>query len=317
MAAMTGAEKPPAVRQGAVRVQAMNLDEDGAIARRMWVRYETYHEVTSFTPESRAATDALGCKGGWMGYFGMRAAPLGAAGPEQVVSAFYNFHPSLVRRALPDAWQVAGPEQFIATRLEAADAALRRMLGDAVVTGPEMAEAAELAARAAGLAPVAGRPLAAANAVLPLPDEPYLALWQASTVLRESRGDGHIAALVAADLDPVEALVIFAVDHGMDPEYLRRTRSWPVEDWAAGTARLRERGLLAADGRITEAGRQLRAWVEQRTDQAAAQPWRALGAETTNRLAELLTPFARVLAAGNDAMKTNPLALDVAALLET
>src|SRR5437588_9745184 len=103
----------------------MDVDEDGALARRMWVRYETFHDVTYFTPESRAATDALGCKGGWMGYFGMRAAPLGAATPELVTSVFYNFHPSLVRRALPDAWRIASPERFLATRLAGAGAALR------------------------------------------------------------------------------------------------------------------------------------------------------------------------------------------------
>ncbi len=293
----------------------MDVDEDGALARRMWVRYETWHDVTYFTPESRAVTDALGCQGGWMGYFGMRAAPLGAASPEQVTSAFYNFHPSLVRRALPDAWQVAGPRQFLAARLAGADGALRRMLGDAVVTGPEVAEAAELTARAAGFAATAGRPLAAANAVLPLPDEPHLALWQASTVLRESRGDGHVAALIAADLDPVETLAIFAVEQGMDAGYLRRARGLPEAEWSAGVTRLRDRGLLDGVGGLTEAGRQLRAWVERRTDQAAAGPWRALGAADTERLAGLLLPFARKLAASNEAMRTNPMALDATALL--
>src|SRR5437763_17169975 len=101
-----------------------------ATARRMWVRFEPFHDVTYFAPESRAATDALGCKGGWMGYFGMRAAPLGAVPAELVISTFYNFHPRMVQRAIPDAWQIASPEQFLATRLAGAEAALRRMLGD-------------------------------------------------------------------------------------------------------------------------------------------------------------------------------------------
>jgi hypothetical protein len=134
----------------------MNVDEDGATARRMWVRYETFHDVTYFTPESRAAADELGCKGGWMGYFGMRAAPLGAATPERAVSAFYNFHRSLVHRALPDAWEIASPERFLAARLLGADQSLRRMLGEDVLTGQAMAEAAELAVRAAGFAQTGG-----------------------------------------------------------------------------------------------------------------------------------------------------------------
>ncbi|WP_192909646.1 SCO6745 family protein [Gandjariella thermophila] len=101
-----------------------------AVARRMWVRFETYHDVTYFTPEARAATDDLGCLGGWMGYFGTRAAPLGAASPEAVTSAFYNFHPSRVARALPDAWRIGKPDRYLEARLAGADGALRRMLGD-------------------------------------------------------------------------------------------------------------------------------------------------------------------------------------------
>jgi hypothetical protein len=293
----------------------MDVNEDGALARRMWVRYETFHDVTYFTPESRAATDELGCKGGWMGYFGMRAAPLGAAMPDQVVSAFYNFHRSLVGRALPDAWAVATPEQFLNTRLLGADRALRRMLGDDALAGEAIAEAAELAVRAAGFVPVEGRPMAVANAAIPFPEQPHLALWQATTLLRESRGDGHVAALVAADLDPVETLITFGAERDLDPAYLRAARGWPEPDWAAGVARLRDRGLLADDTKLTLAGVELRRWVEERTDQAAIRPWRELGAAPTARLAELLTPFARQLADQNDAMRSNPMALDARSVL--
>jgi hypothetical protein len=293
----------------------MDVNEDGALARRMWVRYETFHDVTYFTPESRAATDELGCRGGWMGYFGMRAAPLGAAMPDQVVSAFYNFHRSLVGRALPDAWGVATPEQFLNTRLLGADRALRRMLGDDALAGEAIAEAAELAVRAAGFAPVEGRPMAVANAAIPFPAQPHLALWQATTLLRESRGDGHVAALVAADLDPVETLITFGAERDLDPAYLRAARGWPEADWAAGVARLRDRGLLADDTKLTLAGVELRRWVEERTDQAAIRPWRELGTGPTARLAELLTPIARQLADQNDAMRSNPMALDSRSVL--
>lgn len=278
------------------------------LARRMWILFEPYHDVTYFTPESRAATDALGCRGGWMGYFGMRAAPLGAATPEQVVSAFYNFHPSLVHRALPDAWTVATPETYLETRLTGADRALRRMLGDAELTGEPIARAAGLAVEAAGHAPTAGRPLAAANAVLSRPDEPHLALWQATTTLRESRGDGHIAALVAAQLDPCEALVLYAADNGLDPQYMRQARAWSPDEWQAAAGRLQERGLLE-DG-ITPEGIELRRWVEDRTDAAAEEPWRTLGTERSEQLAKLLGPLALSLSEGNEAMRLNPMALN-------
>jgi hypothetical protein len=278
-------------------------------ARRLWILFEPYHDVTYFTPESRAATDALGCRGGWMGYFGMRAAPLGAAGPEQVTSAFYNFHPSRVRRALPDAWTVATPAVYLETRLTGADRALRRMLGEAELAGGRIAQAARLTAEAAAHAPTAGRPLAAANAVLPAPDEPHLALWQATTTLRESRGDGHIAALVAASLDPCETLVLYAADNGLDPEYMRQARAWSLEEWEAAAARLRERGLLDDAHGISAEGRELRRWIEDRTDAAAEEPWRALGAERSEQLAGLLGPLALKLSEGNEAMRVNPMAL--------
>ncbi|XVV02409.1 SCO6745 family protein [Actinosynnema sp. CA-248983] len=271
--------------------------------RDLWLRFETYHDVTYFTPESRAVTDALGCKGGWMGYFGMRAAPLGAAAPQTVTAAFYSFHPRMVARALPDAWEVAPPERFLAARLEGVDSALRRMLPTL-----DLAEAADLALRAAAAAPIAGRVLGAANAALPVPDQPHLALWQACTTLRESRGDGHVAALVAADLTPCETLVLFGADKGLEASYLRQARGWSEEEWALAERSLTERGLF--DHGLTPAGRALREEVERRTDVAARHPWEALGEEGTARFVELMTPLALALGRRNDAMRTNPMAID-------
>jgi Helix-turn-helix family len=277
-------------------------------ARSMWVRFETYHDVTYFTAESRAATDALGCKGGWMGYFGMRAAPLGAASPELVTATFYNFHPDRVARAIPDAWGIASPEAFLRTRLSGVDGALRRMLAE-VLESAELAEAAVLLRSVAERAPVAGRPLAAANAALPWPAEPHLVLWQATTRLRESRGDGHVAALVSAGLDPCETLVLFGVERGLDPAYLRAARGWSEEEWARATDRLAGRGLLTGTGELTGSGSALRRWVEERTDESAAVPWLAVGEQVTARVAELLTPISLRLAGANEAMKVNPLAI--------
>ncbi|MFC6094680.1 SCO6745 family protein [Saccharothrix lopnurensis] len=311
--------------------------------RNLWLRFETYHDVIYFTPESRATTDALGCKGGWMGYFGLRAAPLGAVSPEVVTAAFFGFAPRRVARALPDAWEVAPPERFLAARLEGVDGALRRMLGDVDLT-----EAAALAVEAAAATPVGGRVLGAANRALPVPGEPHLALWQACTTLRESRGDGHVAALVAADLTACEALALFGADHDLAPAYLREARGWLEGEWEAAVDSLRSRGLLsggsapagqtpgssapagrapegqapegqAPEGRLpqgspatnlTPAGRALREEVERRTDEAAASPWRALGEDRTARFAELMTPVALRLGRLNDAMRTNPMAID-------
>ncbi|OLR91481.1 SCO6745 family protein [Actinokineospora bangkokensis] len=276
--------------------------------RLLWQCFEPYHAVTYFTPESIAETDALGCKGRWMGYFGMRAAPLGAAPAWLVTSAFYNFHPSRVERAVPEAWEVATPEEYLAARLRGVDGALRRLLGPAVAS-PEVVEAADLARTAASWAPTAGRPLGAANAVLPLPGEPHLALWQAVTTLRESRGDGHVAALVTAGLDPVETLVAFGADTGLTPDYLRAARQVPEDEWTAAEDRLRERDVLAAPGTLTAEGRELRDSVEALTDEAAAAPWQALGDDATARFAELMAPLSLAIARGNEAMRVNPMAI--------
>ncbi|MBB5955347.1 hypothetical protein FHS29_001928 [Saccharothrix tamanrassetensis] len=271
--------------------------------RDLWLRFETYHDVTYFTPESRAATDELGCKGGWMGYFGMRAAPLGAAAPETVTAAFYSFHHRMVSRALPDAWEVASPSAFLEARLRGVDGALRRMLPT-----PDVAEAAGLAVRAAAAIPLPGRVLGAANAALPLPEEPHLALWQACTTLREHRGDGHVAALVAAGLSPCETLVLYGADKGLDAGYLRVARGWGEDEWREAEESLTSRGLY--DDGLTPAGRELRVDVERRTDEAAARPWEVVGPAGTARFLELMTPIALSLGRQNDAMRTNPMAID-------
>ncbi|HEX8870916.1 MAG TPA: hypothetical protein VF821_34950 [Lentzea sp.] len=260
-------------------------------ARQLWLRFEPYHDVTYFTPESRAATDALGCKGGWMGYFGMRAAPLGAASPELVTAVFYNFAPRMVARALPDAWAVASPDEFLRVRLEGVDGALRRLLGDVSTT--EILEAAALARAAAEAVDVAGRPLAAANRALPWPSQPHLALWHACTILREARGDGHVAALVANGVGPCQALALYAREHSLDPAYMRTARGWTVEEWEAVSDLP---GDLAA--------------VERATDAAALAPWEALGASRTSRFIDLMTPLALRIASANEAMRVNPMALD-------
>ena len=99
----------------------------------------------------------------------------------------------------------------------------------------------------------AGRVLAAANQALPRPDQPHLALWQAATTLREHRGDGHIAALVARGISPVASHLIKAAAGESDPEVLRTGRKFDEAAWAEGAAALRADGVLTADGQLTDA----------------------------------------------------------------
>jgi hypothetical protein len=274
-------------------------------ARRMWMLFEPVHVVTYFAPEARAAADALGMRGFWMGYVAQRSAPLGDVSPAVVTAAFFGFHPDRITRALPDAWGLTTRADALAARRDGVDGALRRLWGDEVAA-EATAEAAELAWRAAAAADCAGRVLAAANQELPRPDAPHVELWQATTTLREHRGDGHIAALVARGIAPVGSHLIKAAAGEAEPEVLRTGRKFDEAAWAEGVATLRAEGVLAADGRLTDAGRRLHAEIEDATDAAAAAPWRALGDAATARLAELLTPLAAAVLASGTFPEPNP-----------
>ncbi|MGW4856024.1 SCO6745 family protein [Streptomyces sp. NPDC004288] len=266
----------------------------------MWHLLEPLHAVLYYAPEAFEGAAALGyaTEGRWPSYFAWRAAPLGPVGPVRVASAFYSFSPAMVAEHVAGAWETAAPADVLAARLRAVDRTYRALLGDDVVTGPELAEAAALARRAARAAGPEGRPLAAAQAELPWPEAPHLVLWQAATILREHRGDGHLAALLAAGLDPAESLVSFAAI-GAAPGPVFESRGWSAAEWAAARARLTARGLLEPDGTATDAGRALRAEVERRTDELAAAPWEALGPEDTARLADLLGgPWLTVIGSG-------------------
>jgi hypothetical protein len=267
---------------------------DAELARKMWRTLEPYHGIVYFTPHAAAAYAELGIHGR-DGYFASRSAPLGAVGPEVVIATFYNFHPPLIHHAIPAAWEKASPAEVLAARLAAADAALSEVLGDAI-DGDDVIEAATLAETAARACTPGGRPLYAGNAQLPWPDEPHLALWHAITLLREFRGDGHIAALVTAQLDPCEALITHAAanNSGIGPDVLQRSRAWPEADWNAAKERLSLRGLF--DGtRLTDEGDALRTQIEEQTDHAALAPWETLSTEDSTRLRSLVRPWSRAI----------------------
>ncbi|WP_330305104.1 MULTISPECIES: SCO6745 family protein [unclassified Streptomyces] len=259
--------------------------------RQLWHLLEPLHAVLYYAPEAFEEAAALGydTEERWPSYFPYRAAPLGATGSERVTSAFYSFSPRMVAEHMKSAWQTASPEQMLRARERAVDRAYRAILGDRIASA-ELAEAAALARRAAEAANTAGRPLAAANAELAWPEAPHLQLWHAATILREHRGDGHLAALLIAGLDPVESLVSFAAIGAASVERFE-SRGWTPEEWTAARERLTARGLLNDDGTATPTGHELRRQVEQHTDELAATPWRTLGPDATTRLADLLGEF--------------------------
>ncbi|MFC8241323.1 SCO6745 family protein [Streptomyces chartreusis] len=264
---------------------------DSGRVRQLWHLLEPLHAVLYYAPEAFEGAAELGyaTEERWPSYFPYRAAPLGAAGAESVASAFYSFSPRMVAEHIDPAWRIASPEAVLRARERGVDRAYCAIFGDRV-DSPELAELATLVRSAAEAANTAGRPLAAANAALDRPEAPHLQLWHAATILREHRGDGHIATLMVAGLDPVEALVSFAAIGAASVERFE-SRGWSAEEWESARDRLTARGLVDADGTATDAGRELRRTVEERTDQLAAAPWQSLTAAEIDRLVELLGEF--------------------------
>ena len=281
----------------------MGTQEEQA-ARLVWQYGEPIHAVLFFAPETRAATDGLGLKGGWMSYFGCRAAPLGAVTAAVVTAIFYGFHPQRVERAIPDAWLFATPRQLMDARLSAMDAALGRLLGHAI-DGPDVRRAASLATDAVHLADFSGRPLGAANATLADPGAPHLQLWQALGAMREHRGDGHVTCLVANQVGPCESLVMQAATGRSERESLRANRGWSDEEWRTAVMQLRERGWLDDNERPTPSGIEARDAIEAATDRLAAPLVATLG-DRAAELVEVMRPLAeRIMAAGEVPKRNN------------
>ncbi|ANN20341.1 hypothetical protein SD37_35315 [Amycolatopsis orientalis] len=270
------------------------MGEASRVTGRFRGTFDVLHSLTYFAPETEAALTDAGLRPGRMTYFAGRAAPMGPVSPGVVAATFYNFNPELVARHIPRAWTLASPDRIIEARFEAVDAALTRLLGKDVLDSEEVAEAAELAREATAGCQADGRPLYAGHADLDWPSEPHLVLWHAITLLREHRGDGHIAALVLHGLDGLSALVSHtATGKGFLAEAAKSSRGWSDEQWNAAADALREKGLLDADGGLTEAGNDLREQIEAATNAASAGPWQRLGEEKTKRLHELCGPLSR------------------------
>jgi helix-turn-helix protein len=265
-----------------------------AVGREMWEALNSLHAIVYFDPEPSEAYGEIGLKG-WSTYFASRAAAMGAVTAPVVAAAFYGFDPRLATKALGGVWDRTTPAAVLQARLRGVDAALRRRLGDAV-SSAEVARAGDLVAHAMDGLDGAGRPLFAAHAALDPPSPPHLALWHAATLYREYRGDAHVAALVAAGIGGIESIVLHARAGDGNEDFLRTARGWPAEDWMAAERALVARGLLAADGTATTAGRSLRASLEDDTDAATSAPWARLTASEIN---ELRTCLATVRAAAS------------------
>jgi hypothetical protein len=217
-------------------------------------------------------------------YLAQRAAPLGAVGPELVTATFYGFSPRAIAQHIPDVWSIVAPGRVLEVTQEVMRGLLGRLLADRQA---EVEELARLLAPIAAAQPIVGRPLAAAWASVPATGDPFVDLWLATCVIRESRGDGHIALLVAEDIGPLESHLLREGDRPNGRTSLQTMRGWQPEEIDTAAAVLRARGLLDADGQRTDAARALRAGIERRTDELSAAPWSVAGGAAVTRVGDL------------------------------
>ncbi len=270
----------------------MRVRDLAAEARDLWVLLETVHGVTYYSPVA-VASRAAQISGWWRGYVAARVAPLGAVGPGAVTAIFHGFAPRMVARAFPDVWSRTRPEAMLRERLGSAAEALREDAGP--VDEDEVAGVVPLLRRVVEALDPAGRPLGAANADLPWPHDGVAAVWHAATVLREHRGDGHVAVLTAARLDGCEAQVLRDAADG-SRSLTQPNRGWTDEEWDSAAGRLCSRGLLDPDSQLLEDGARLRECAERRTDELAAPAWAVLSEDEREQVRRALLPIAQRLA---------------------
>ena len=256
-----------------------------------WRSVETLNNYVYLVPEAAKHYASVGLKGSWMGYFASRAAPLGAASPELVIATFHGFAPHLVHRALPDAWGFATPADVHRARLELATTVLGR-----AVTGDQVAPLADALGSIIEGLDLAGKPLAAAHASLDAPTDDLERFWLADAVVREFRGDCHVAVLVTQGLGGVDANVLNVAAGRTFPQQ-QAMRGWSDDEWAAGHDRLRERGWLDADGAITPAGTAARDELEDATDRACVGAMSAAAMAQATEITDDLRDVARALRA--------------------
>jgi hypothetical protein len=217
-------------------------------------------------------------------YLAQRSAPLGAASPQLVTATFYGFSPTAVATHVPAVWERVAPAEVLALTLEVMRELLGRLIGDRTDVVDELAA---LLGPVADAHPIVGRPLAAAWASVGRTGDPVLDVWLATCVIRESRGDGHIALLVAEDIGPLESHLVTQGDDPARRPALQALRGWTTEELDGAAERLRGRGLLDADGGRTDAAREIRRRIERRTDELSAAPWVEAGPATVTRIGDL------------------------------
>ena len=283
---------------------AVRMAQPDVLARRLWEAVEPLHAVAYFSPLPAQEAMRLGLKGWWMGYFAGRFAPLGPIGPAPATAMAFGFAPWMVARALPDAWHLAPPAAVMDSRIRSSGAALATALAGA---DDQVAVLGDLMAEAVTGCRFDGRPLAAGWSQVEVPQDPFERLWVLAGVLREHRGDGHVAAAVGLGLSGLETTITHVGAGALSRDLIQSKRGWTDEDWELAERLLVGRHLLDSAGRLTGTGEVLRQELEDATDRLARGPVDRLGVTRIEDLVRIAAPLARRLIDGGLVPVPNPI----------
>ncbi len=259
-------------------------------ARRLWDVLEPIAASVYFAPEVHRAYEAVGHGGpsrtvdgveypNGLAYFTSRGACLGDGVSGHVIaSAFGVFKRPMVIDAVDAGWRIADGPTIVAARDAGMVASLTRILGTPnLPDAPDgLGWATGVLKRMADAAPSEGRALSAGLRSLGYPGSPMGDFWRAGDIVREHRGDCHIAAWIGADLDATEIGLLTDPWRGQPLRGWVRSRGWTEGELDAACDRLRGRGLLDGDA-LSDAGRTLRESIESHTDAMQRRVIDALG----------------------------------------
>jgi len=245
-----------------------------------------------FAPEAHQRYTALGMNGA-SGYFCSRGASLGQPPGMVVASAFGVFSPAVVVPAVDAGWAAATRDDVLRARHDGATASLRRLLGEPDAAA--IARAVELLQRGLAAAEHAGHPLFSGLKSLPWPDTPFGQLWRCCDMVREHRGDSHIAVWTRAGVAPVEIQLMSELLLRIPLKTYSLTRGWTVEQMDAAIAGMRDKGWVEPDSdAFTPEGRRFRDQIESDTDAMEHDIIHAIG-DGFDELIGILQPWAAAI----------------------
>jgi hypothetical protein len=261
------------------------------LARRLGQLVEPIAANIYFAPEAQTLYKEIGLNYP-QGYFASRGAALGQVSGQVVAATFAVFNPDLVIPMVTQAWALTDSATMLDARLRGATASLEKLLGD-LATEAQISRATEILKRGAAAGPVAGRPLYAGLLSLGYPGSLWGDFWRAADLVREHRGDAHMAAWTSRGITAPEVLLLTEARWGIPLHSYSQTRAWPSEVMEATIDSLRARKLLEGD-ELTVEGDALREEIEAITDGAEQPVVDAIGADI-DELFSLIEPWSRAI----------------------